>query len=130
MKILLSMAILMTTVFASTKPVMDFYQGNFELVEVAPMCPPSVPGGASCMAIGSIIKVKAYAGCLGEKAFFNAQVVSERGLTKVFITSLIKTDLNMEARIRCAKPQIITERVLAPMHISGDVEIINKEIAY
>lgn len=127
MKLLITLTILASTVFAMrVTKVMDFYPGNFDLVEVSPMCPPN-SNGVSCMAIGSLIKVKSYAGCLGEKAFFDAQVVSERGLTKVYITSLIKTDLEMEMRVRCVRLKEIKETIVAPMHISGDVLIINKE---
>mgnify|MGYP001293520450 CR=1 FL=1 len=129
MKKLLILAITLTSFFAhAEQAVMDFYTGNFELVEVAPMCPPSVPNGASCMAIGSIITVKSYAGCLGKKAFFDAQVKSERGLTKIYITSLIQTNLDMERRVRCIKVQEVVEKIIAPMHIGGQVEIINQEI--
>ena len=128
MKLILTLAMVALSAFSiENNKVMDYYQGNFELVEVSPICPPN-PSGISCMAIGSKIKVKAYAGCLGEKAFFNAQVVTERGLTKVYITSLIKTDLNMEMRVRCARVKEVNEVIMAPMHIFGDVEVINKEI--
>jgi hypothetical protein len=114
--------------FARTSKVLDFYQGHFELIKLEPLCPPSLPDGISCMAIGSRAVVKAYAGCLGKEGFFDTQIVSTRGLTQIYITSLIKTDLDMESRVRCIKPVEIIKDIILPSHVSGEVEIINKKI--
>lgn len=130
MRLIILFSILSFSVFANLQysKVLDFYQGDFELISLKPLCPPTLPDGVSCMAIGSRAVVKSYAGCLGKEAFFDTQVISERGLTKIYITSLIKTDFDMESRVRCIKPVEIIKDIILPAHISGEVQIINKKI--
>jgi hypothetical protein len=130
MRVIIILSLLSLGLFAQplNGKVLDFYQGEFELVSVEPLCPPTLPDGISCMAIGSKVKVKTYAGCLGKEAYFDTQVVSLRDSTNIYITSLIKTNLDMEARIRCIKPVEIIKDIILPSHMYGNVEIINKKI--
>jgi len=130
MKLISVLLVLASVSFAnpSSKAVLSFYQPSFELIDLAPMCPPSRPDGVSCMAIGSIATVRAYAGCLGQKAFFDAQVKSKAGITTIYINALAKTNKDMEARVRCIKPQEIIEKIILPSHMYGEVEIINQNI--
>lgn len=130
MKYLLLTLLVASAAFANSlpQPVLDFYQPEFELISIEPMCPPSVPGAASCMAIGTVAKVRAYVGCLGEKAFFDAQVRSENGLTNIYINALAKTNSDLEARVRCIRAQTIVERIILPSHYFGEVKVINQKI--
>ena len=113
-KLLIALFIFIVTIgdaFSQSNDIKEFYQPQFEKISVKPMCPASVPGQASCMAYGSILKVQTILGCLDELVFFNTQIEKENGVVNVYIMSLASYDKD-NAVVRCFAPNKVIKDIM------------------
>lgn len=122
---LIALSFFANVVSASTIMPAEYYSAEFKITKVRPMCPASVPGGAVCMGLGSIVDVAAYVGCTDTEIHTSFDEIYTGMDTQIFAVSVVKRDPNSD-RIRCAAPKII--RKTLTVNYPGIVGLHNIEI--
>ena len=103
----------------------NYYTANFSVASVSSVCPNTVPNGAHCMAIGSVVKLTAMIGCLDNLVFSDIEYKMNGSTAEISIASVVKHNKYITAR--CIIPTYVTKEVVIP-HFATDFEVINKTI--
>ncbi len=107
--------------FASVSP---YYSAEFEVVNVSPMCPRSVPNSAVCMGLGSIVKLVASVDCNDNLISFDSYEDASTSLvTELHVMNVIKRGKSLR---RCFAPKLI-QKTVTVLNM-GPVSIVNDEV--
>jgi len=101
------------------------YTAKFELVSIKPICPQGKPGLPTCMAIGSIITVKAvFKGCLDNLSYFdvNTFMYDEKLHIEIDAMALINP---ASATVRCIKMPEVIKSITVDYPANSEVVIEN-----
>ena len=89
---------------------LEKYAPEFEITNVSPICP-KIPGRISCMAIGTIVKMKATLnGCMDRLIHFSNQVELSGDKAIIHISSVAVVDPR-SASTRCVRMPEVTKTV-------------------
>lgn len=125
MKTIIALASLMIAGSVSAQNhIPPFYSAKFKITKVSPMCPRTIPAGAQCMGLGSIVQMEAVIGCADTVVHKRIEVWGNNEIhTDVHVKRHPKSDL-----IRCVQAQVLRETVL--VHSPGKVTIVNDGIEF
>ena len=104
-----------------------YYAPEFRIVNVRPMCPRTVPGGATCMGLGSVVTVETtLEGCLDKLVYSDFEVRNgNRGSVELHAVGLAKWDPKSLAAY-CIRSNTIRKTIT--VDAVGNVRIINQRI--
>lgn len=100
-----------------------FYAGNFEIVDISPMCPKNIPAGAQCFGLGSIVRISTTTGCDDKLAFFDTEIVPTSNGVELHVASVFKRG---SRKILCYVAPVVIKTI--PVHHMGNIELINVEL--
>lgn len=107
--------------------VPEYYAPEFKIIDVSPMCPRTIPNGAQCMGLGSIVKISTTLGCLDTLEFQKIKTIANGRADGVELHSVALALRHPDsARVRCARANTIVKTII--VQEMGTVEIINSEI--
>ncbi len=102
----------------------EYYSAKYKITKISAMCPISIPAGAKCMGLGSIVQMEAVIGCTDTVVHKRIEVWGNNEIhTDVHVKRDPKSDL-----IRCVQAQVLRETVL--VHTPGKVTIVNDGIEF
>ncbi|HXH29405.1 MAG TPA: hypothetical protein VNJ01_01210 [Bacteriovoracaceae bacterium] len=91
MKYLLTLTALITFTTAQAAPVPPvYYSVDFQIEKIEPMCPRSIPAGAVCMGLGSVVTLGADLGCGDKMVYSDFETMDQNGSTVVHAVSVVK----------------------------------------
>lgn len=103
-----------------------YYATEFKVVSVKPMCPRSIPNGAVCMGLGSIVTVEASLnGCLDELLFSDFDHRISRGAIELYAVGVAKMDPKSLAAYCTGMPKV---RKTITISSPGAIKLINQRI--
>ena len=103
----------------------QYYAPEFRVVSVRPMCPRSIPGGAVCMGLGSIVTVETTLACLDKLMFSDFQERSFGGGVELYAVGVAKVDPKSKV-VRCVRPNTVRKTV--NVNGLGSIRLINQTI--
>lgn len=104
----------------------QYYVPEFRVVSVRPMCPRSVPGGASCMGLGSVVTVETtLGGCLDKLMFSDFQERSFGGGVELYAVGVAKVDPKSKV-VRCIRANTVRKTIT--VNGLGSIRLINQSI--
>lgn len=122
--LLLAAVFISTTSFANSQLPPEYYSAQFRITNISPMCPSTIPGGAQCAGLGSIVTAEAMIGCADKLVYSKFdERANNYGTVTVYATSLVK---NVGSNIRCFAPQII--RKTFSVFSLGKIKLVNVEV--
>jgi hypothetical protein len=121
----LSLAFLATTSPAQSTWGPEYYTANFQIMNVSPLCPQTVPNGATCMGYGSIVTVEATLGCGDELIFSRFEEEKSYENVDLYAISLVKRHPNSKV-IRCIRANTIIKKVR--VNSMGNINLINLSV--
>lgn len=121
----LSFAFLATASQAQSTWGPEYYTADFQIVQLSPMCPTSIPNGASCMGFGSIVTVEATLGCGDELIFSQFEEKKSYENVDLYAISLVKRHPNSKA-IRCIRANTIRKKIR--VNSMGHINLINLSV--
>ncbi|MFP5386354.1 MAG: hypothetical protein ACLGHN_09770 [Bacteriovoracia bacterium] len=104
-----------------------YYAPEFRIVNVRPMCPRTIPSGAVCMGLGSVVTVETtLEGCLDKLVYTDFEVRGGyRGVVEIHAVGLAKWDPK-SLSARCIRANTIRKTV--NVDAFGEIKIINQKI--
>ena len=124
--ILLISLIASQSIYAARVPIqkgdLNLSQAEGQIISVKEICP-TVPGRATCMAIGSVVEVEiALQGCMDRLGgyFTHFEVVDGKG--KLFL-SAVNISNEVSRRVMCVKAP--TEHITIQIPFEGEIELVN-----
>lgn len=124
-----TLTLLVLALFAFSAQAYDskMYHVNFEIKKISPMCPRSIPNGATCMGLGSIVHVEAQLnGCFDKIAFVDFRTVENDGKVTIFATGVAKSDRRSISSYCSGLP--VHKATIPVNQITNNIELINIQI--
>jgi len=103
----------------------QYYAPEFRITSVRPMCPRSIPGGAVCMGLGSVVTVETTLGCLDKLMFSDFEERSFGGGVELYAVGVAKADPKSKV-VRCVRANKITKTIT--VNSLGSIKLINQRI--
>lgn len=104
----------------------QYYAPEFRIVSVRPMCPRTIPGGAVCMGLGSIVTVETtLGGCLDDLLFSDFQERDFGGAVELYAVGVAKVDPKSKV-VRCVRANKVRKTVT--VNGLGSIRLINQTI--
>jgi hypothetical protein len=104
-----------------------FTTAEFQVVKVAPMCPPPAPGQMTCMALGGTVTVETTIGCLDKLIFSHFEMATDTLVPTLRAISVVRSDSD-SIRVMCTRMNTIRKTVNLPSLHGTKMEIVNEEI--
>lgn len=127
MKTLLTLAsaFMLSASVSAAERAPEYYAAHFEVESVKPMCPRTVPNGAVCMGIGSIVTLRATLGCLDKLLFVEAEerMHTIGTPTDLYVVSVVKKDPRSDV-VRCIRANTVKTTITVPVN-TIDYNVIN-----
>ena len=119
-------ALISTVASANFETANEYYAAKFRITKISPMCPTTVPNGASCFGLGSIVHVEAVLGCGDELLFAKFdEVDNNNGTVDLFASSLVRTTAK-PGQMRCMAITMVKRDI--PVHALGKINLINVDL--
>lgn len=125
MKTILALTILFSLSSASAQVARPgVYSPIWKITKVSPMCPNTIPDGAVCFGLGSIVQVETTIGCADKLLSKRFDVWDNN---EIHVQSLVKQHPQAPL-IRCVRAQVLTDTVLVPT--PGRVILVNDTLEF
>lgn len=122
--IALTLALASTSIFAQVSEAPRYYQPEFTITNVAPICPRPAPGQVGCMAFGSKVTIQATIGCLDNIVVHEVKMIpTKHGIE---LHSLAVAYANPKSMVaRCVRANTITKTISVPEIENSRITLIN-----
>lgn len=104
----------------------EYYSAKFEIESVRPMCPRTIPRGAVCMGIGSIVTLKATLGCGDQLVFSEIEADTSGSVADIYTASVVKKHPKSRL-IRCIRANEVRKTITLPSAFANP-NVINVSI--
>lgn len=101
-----------------------YYSAEFEITKISPMCPASVPGGAVCAGLGSIVEIVATIDCNDQMVSFKTYEDTSTSLvTELHVMNVVRRG----NRTRFCFAPVFVKKTVTVFNV-GPVVLVNDQI--
>ncbi len=118
----MSLLALSLTSFAATEG--HYFQPEFEITSVKPICPKPAPGQVTCMAFGYNVTISVTIGCLDKMVFHEVKTVPTRRGIEIHSLAVAYADPKSLAAM-CYRANTIIKTISIPSIEGGEPVLIN-----
>ena len=107
----------------------DYYEVQFDITDIKPVCPKAKHGFPSCMSVSTVLTVSApLQGCLDKVVYSNFRQVRKGANLIIHAIGIAQTNPR-SATARCVRQNIFSKKI-SVNNFFQDISIVNSSINY